>query len=472
MARRKASRTRGKTRPGIAGYTSLEEAEEFQGNPAEYNEVRDTVQCTGESLLNPVMSIESISPLPVSAEANRSRIMTRDFISVGEALKLVPYFKGNKQEVHAFTGNVDTAFAVINLTQEDVLYKFVLTRISGEPRTVISHRNLDSWVELKEFLKNLYIEKRTLDFHASQLFAAKQKKDEKVAEWIQRIQLLGSQFREAALLNCSEGAREGILDLSDRLQNICFVQGLGSERIQTIVRSRNYRNFDEIAETALVEESAITSRQDRYKIEGGMPLKCGNCGKTGLLSSKCFARERKEARVNLIIANSAGTSSLTCFRCGEKGHIARHCRKPPKKGLVGEKGGCRETSWDVRRAAARPSPPLSRLWTPRTVCYFRLCIDVGKEMLLLLVDSRVDISLIKSERLVGTTKFEPEERVRMKSVDGSIIETHGSIRANTVEGALQIPFSFQLVSKQVELVGDGILGWDFLQQMQAQMLPY
>ena len=96
-------------------------------------------------------------------------------------------------------------------------------------------------------------------------------------------------------------------------------------------------------------------------------------------------------------------------------------------------------------------------------------IDVGREALLLLVDSRADISLIKSERLVGTTEFEPEERVRMKSVDGSIIETHGSVKATIVEGKLQIPFSFQLVSKQVDLVGDGILGRDFLQQMQTQI---
>jgi hypothetical protein len=44
---------------------------------------------------------------------------------------------------------------------------------------------LDNWVELKEFLKNSYIEKRTLDFHASQLFAVKQRKDKKIAEWIQ-----------------------------------------------------------------------------------------------------------------------------------------------------------------------------------------------------------------------------------------------------------------------------------------------
>ena len=207
--------------------------------------------------------------------------MSGEFISIGEALKLVPPFKGNKQEVVAFIGNVDTAFAVINPEQEAILYKFVLTRISGEPRTAIGHRNLNNLSELKEFLQNSYIEKRTLDFHASQLFKAKQGKDERVTHWIHNIQTLGSQFREAALLNCNDGAREGILDLADRLRNICFIQGLASDRIQTIVRSRNYQTFDEIAETALVEESAIESRLDMYRWEGTSTQKCGKCGKHG-----------------------------------------------------------------------------------------------------------------------------------------------------------------------------------------------
>ena len=96
--------------------------------------------------------------------------MNEEFISVGEALKLVPPFRGNKQEVLAFIGNVGTAFAVINPEQEAILYKFVLTRIIGEPRTAISHRNSDSWAEIKEFLQNSYVEKRTLDFHDSQPF--------------------------------------------------------------------------------------------------------------------------------------------------------------------------------------------------------------------------------------------------------------------------------------------------------------
>jgi hypothetical protein len=258
--------------------------------------------------------------------------MNGEFISLSEALKLVPSFKGNKEEVLAFIGNVDTAFAVINPEQEATLYKFVLTRIGGEPRTAITHRNLDNWTELKEFLRNSYIEKRTLDYHASQLFRARQAKDEKVTDWIHTIQTLGAQFREAALLNCSEGAREVILDLSDKLRNICFVQGLASDRIQTIVRSRNYQKFDEIAEAALVEESAITSWLDRYRVEGTASQKCGNCGKLGHASNKCYARSKIEARVNPVISGSSGaTSQITCFRCGEKGHMARHCRKPPRR---------------------------------------------------------------------------------------------------------------------------------------------
>ena len=231
-----------------------------------------------------------------SATSSAASRNYRDFISVSEALKLIPPFKGNKQEVVTFIGNVDTAFAIVDPEQEATLYKFMLTRISSEPRIAINHRNFDNWAELKEFLSNSYIERRTLDYHAGQLFIARQAKDERVTDWIQRIQALGSQFREVALLNCSEGAREGILDLSDRLRNICFVQGLAADRIQTIVRSRNQQNFDEIAETALVEESAVTSKLDRYRSEGASVPRCSHCGKSGHLSSKCYSPAGQKRR--------------------------------------------------------------------------------------------------------------------------------------------------------------------------------
>jgi hypothetical protein len=138
----------------------------------------------------------------------------------------------------AFIANVDTAVEVIDLRNENTLFKLVLTQISGEPRTAILHRNLENW-DLKEFLKNMYTEKRTLDYYANQLFSTKQSKAESVSEWIQRVQKLGSTFREAALQDCEQDERAGILTFADKLRNICFVQVLYSDRIQTIV-SRNH----------------------------------------------------------------------------------------------------------------------------------------------------------------------------------------------------------------------------------------
>jgi transposase InsO family protein len=86
-----------------------------------------------------------------------------------------------------------------------------------------------------------------------------------------------------------------------------------------------------------------------------------------------------------------------------------------------------------------------------------------------LVDSGADISLVKSYKLLGTAEFEPKERVRVRSVDGSVIETHGSLEACIRERETDIPFRLQLVNKQVDLKGDGILGRDFLKLMQARI---
>ena len=67
-----------------------------------------------------------------------------------------------------------------------------------------------------------------------------------------------------------------------------------------------------------------------------------------------------------------------------------------------------------------------------------------------LVDSGPDIRLVKSYKLLRTAEFEPKDRVRVKSIDGSVIETHGSIETRIREGGIDIPFHFQLVSKQVD----------------------
>jgi hypothetical protein len=107
-----------------------------------------------------------------------------EYVSLSEALKLLTQFRGNKREVLLFVSSLDTAFEVIKPELQCRFYKFVLTRISDEPSTAIAHQNLGSWAEVKECLRNTYIEKRTFDLHATQLFKAKQEKLESVSEWL------------------------------------------------------------------------------------------------------------------------------------------------------------------------------------------------------------------------------------------------------------------------------------------------
>jgi hypothetical protein len=52
---------------------------------------------------------------------------------------------------------------------------------------------------------------------------------------------------------------------------------------------------------------------------------------------------------------------------------------------------------------------------------------------------------------------------------GLTLETNGSIKTRIQLKGLEIPYSFQLVSGQIDLRGDGIEGRDILQAMQAQI---
>ena len=187
------------------------------------------------------------------------------------------------------------------------------------------------------------------------------------------LQNLGSKFSEADLQDCEQDERAGILTLADKLQNICFVQGLYSDRIQTIVRSRNHSTFNEIAETALEDESAIFSKNERYKSGSNANSegpRCSNCNKLGRVTSRCYLKDRKDTRVNQLTVrneNREKNNDIICYNCQGKGHIAKHCRKPKKRlerqGLIKERNGSNNQSGNE----FRPTESSSRL----TVQYTR-----------------------------------------------------------------------------------------------------
>jgi len=88
---------------------------------------------------------------------------------------------------------------------------------------------------------------------------------------------------------------------------------------------------------------------------------------------------------------------------------------------------------------------------------------------LFLIDTGADISLLQGNKLLGTTEYDPERKVKVKCVDGSPMETHGVLEARIELSNSSILHDFQLVNKQVDIPCDGIFGRDSLQRTRAKV---
>lgn len=102
--------------------------------------------------------------------------------------------------------------------------------------------------------------------------------------------------------------------------------------------------------------------------------------------------------------------------------------------------------------------------------FVRLKIDVSKEKnLLFLIDTGADTSLIKGGKLIGTTEYDADKKVKVKCVDGSPMQMYGTVGVKVKLENSWIPYEFQLVNKQVDIPCDGILWHNFLQQVKAKI---
>jgi hypothetical protein len=113
--------------------------------------------------------------------------------------------------------------------------KFVKTKIIGEARSTLLVRDLTStWRDVKPILEENYDIKRMLDYYACHMFSSRQGPNENVVSCSSRRDTMQSQLREAAHRICVDEELIGAMGLINHLAKACFVQGLSSERIQTI----------------------------------------------------------------------------------------------------------------------------------------------------------------------------------------------------------------------------------------------
>jgi len=191
-------------------------------------------------------------------------------------------------------------------------------------------------------------------------------------------------------------------------------------------------------------------------------------------------KDRKDVRVNKLGSEARWSSTkfqgsrkgdIRCHNCGEVGHMARDCKNPrhTKRNMQLPETGVEGRPPDrVNLRIGSVNTIGSKNGAAKKCVSMRSDINNGK-MLLLLVDTGADISFLKPDNLDKTKQYDPEVRVQVKSVSGSIIQTIGSVQAVMYEGSVRISFTFELVDKRIDLPCDGILEIDFLAHTGAKI---
>ena len=101
------------------------------------------------------------------------------------------------------------------------------------------------------------------------------------------------------------------------------------------MRSRNHSSFDDIAETGLEEESAIFSKNERYKSSSSTVdgPRCSNCNKLGHVDSRCYLKDKKDTKVNQLSVrndNRERGGNIICYNCQGVRDTCRDIAEIPK----------------------------------------------------------------------------------------------------------------------------------------------
>jgi hypothetical protein len=248
-----------------------------------------------------------------------------EYISVVQAVKLITVnFDGNPKNLREFCEGVESAKQVVHPTKYPLLLKFVESKITGEAKDkLLARTERNSWEQIRAILEENYAVKRTLEFYASVLFTSRQGNNETVAQWGSRIDSMGIDLLRESRARIEKinprGVEGGAILVSEFMKG-SFVAGLKDDRVKYIVKARGEEeSLAQLVETALQEESEISSQ--RFK---------SNMGNLTWATPKYSGVFKQEHRPQ--IKREVNMTSVVCYRCQGRGHLARDCSEKPACG--------------------------------------------------------------------------------------------------------------------------------------------
>lgn len=278
---------------------------------------------------------------PPSVPATRAQskkkvtaVNSKPEIDLSTLLKFIKPFDGCRETLNSFLVNCTNAYELASDPQKDILFKYILCQLQGKAQTACSVKEFTNWLQLKEFLKTQFSERKHYAHLLTDLQDCRQQNNEPVSQYALRIDTCLSQLLTEISISHGHKSREmiGRTAAMEELALHHFQMGLIT-RISNIVRCKSPKTLNEAVNIAISEEkiqqflfkqSPANTRQERpnFQRPNFQPMRRDQNQR----SSANPNQPRTNFNPNRP-TNTNNSSSPVCRYCKTPGHTLEQCRK-------------------------------------------------------------------------------------------------------------------------------------------------
>lgn len=246
-------------------------------------------------------------------------------IDLNVLIKFIGTFDGSRDTLIPFLNNCRNAINLATTLQQDTLFKYILSRLTGKAESVCAIKEFTKWSQLEDFLKTQFGDRKHYAHLLADLQSCKQSATENVSQYSLRIESCLSKLLTEINISIPTKKKDELSGRVATMQDLAlnrFMMGL-DPRLATIVRCRDPSTLNEAINFASAEEKilGITYKKNPFQHNfNSFHSRPQGQTLTRPQGQSYFTKPQGQA-------GPSNSQAPVCRYCKNIGHTIENCRK-------------------------------------------------------------------------------------------------------------------------------------------------